>query len=461
MNLFGLLASIQEIPSYNKLVKELKIGSDKTCVFALDVAKPYLVVCLHHDLGLPALVLTARPERARELYEEISAWCDSDALPWFFPEPDALPYERLSSDPYVVQQRMRVMAGLSGKLDTPLIISSAHAIWRKTVSVSDFASSRHVLRKSMKINLEQMLARWVSLGYEVENTVELPGAVSRRGGILDIYPTHSDLPARIELFGDEVESIRLFDPASQRSIEQVAEIEITPARELVISENRRRDIGHFLDLSTLNDGARDRVGEEIGRLARGQWFDGIESYASMVNSGTLLDYMPAHSVVILDQPDLIESELQSLEAQAIDLRRGHIERGELPKNFPTPYFVWSELVPEIDKFDLRMDLDHWGDGERGHIINFNSAPSFSGQITMFIEGVKEIIEGGSRLIIVSQQAARLAEILEEQDIFTVPVKNIEQIPPPSSVTLVQGLLAGGWVVGGDRHAQRLRDIRLH
>jgi len=100
---------------------------------------------------------------------------------------------------------------------TPLVIASSHAVVRNTLSPADFNASAHDIRQGMKFDIDEMLARWVAIGYEWEHMVEVPGSFSRRGGIIDIYSPASDLPARIELFGDEVVSIRLFDPASQRS----------------------------------------------------------------------------------------------------------------------------------------------------------------------------------------------------------------------------------------------------
>ena len=233
MNLSGLIPLINRESSYQALVDGINKGKVGKHVAVLDAAKPYLLACLYRELCQPMFVITAKPDRARQLHEEIPIWLGSDDAVWLLPEPDTLPYERLSSDSYTIQQRLRIFAGLVQSNVKPLVIASAHAAVWKTMPTDRFATSLHTLKQAMKIDLQRLLSKWLDLGYEMENRVELPGTVCRRGGIIDVYSPHSDLPARIELFGDEIESIRLYDPATQRSIETVSEISIIPAREMI------------------------------------------------------------------------------------------------------------------------------------------------------------------------------------------------------------------------------------
>ena len=460
MNLSGLLPLIKDMPSYRNLIKELREERGVKRVVILDSARPYLLACLYHQLGLPMLVITARSEKARQLHEEIPLWLGSDAPIKLFPEPDALPYERLSSESYTVQQRLRVLSELSEVDKTPLVIASAHAVVRKTVPAVSFTSSCHILRKGSKVDLERMLAQWIELGYEMENTVDLPGTVSRRGGIIDIYPPNSDLPARIELFGDEVESIRLFDPATQRSAQLVPQISIIPAREMVLPFTEARKILGRLDLSTLNGEAREKVEDEIGHLASAQWFDGLDFYASLVNDGAFLDHFPEQTLVVLDQPDLIEAAVAELDSQAIELSRAQSERGELPGNFPVPYFTWAEMASRLDRFDQRLALEQWGDGSQSYLMSFGPAPSYSGRVPAFLEETKDMIKDKRRIVIVSQQATRLSELLEEHDVIASPVTDIVHLPPSGSMTLVQGSLAGGWKMNGLGEDMVLSDAEI-
>jgi transcription-repair coupling factor (superfamily II helicase) len=463
MNLSGLLPLIEGMPGYQRLINELQAAQGEKKVAVLDAAKPYLLACLYLRLGLPALVITSKPERARQLYDEIPVWCGSNDSICLFPEPDALPYERISSDPYTVKQRLKVLSRLNEAGKAPLVIASAHAVVRKIMPPAVFTSSCHTLSSGMKLDLEQILNKWISIGYKVDTKVELPGTVSRRGGIIDIYPPHSDSPARIELLGDTIESIRLFDAVSQRSIEVVPQITIIPAREMVIPPNKLGDMLRRLDLSTLNTEARNRMEEEIEGLALGKWPDSIDLYSSLVNDSGLADYLPSQAVVIIDQPDLIEAAAADLDAQATELRRSQSERGELPGNFPVPYFAWPELMNRLDRFDQRLTLEQWGDDSQAYRMSLGPAPSYGGRLPVFLKEAKSMIENKRRVIIVSQQSTRLSELLEGQDILAFPVTNIVSAfggPPPGSVTLVQGSLSEGWTMDGPSGDILLTDVEL-
>jgi transcription-repair coupling factor (superfamily II helicase) len=460
MNLSGLLSLIRNTPEYRRLVLSLEKTRGSHAAVVLDAAKPYLLACLYRDLALPMLVITSRPEQARRLHDEIPVWCGAEASIHLFPELDALPYERIPSDVYTVKQRLKVLSSLGDSEKAPLVIASAQAILRKTVLAATFFSSRHVLRKGTKMNLEQTLARWIDLGYELDTRVELPGTMARRGGIVDIHPPHYDLPIRIELFGDDIESIRLFDPSNQRSIQAVSEATIVPAREMVVSP---AELGHHLrnlDFSNLNSEARVRLDRDMERLALNQWSDSLELYSSLVNDGALPDYLPAHAIVVLDEPHLIESTASELDTEASGLRHTQIERGDLPGNFPVPYFTWPELVTRLKRFEQCLSLNHRGRQSSDHVLNFSPAPSYSGRLTVLLQEAKELIERKRRLVIISQQSKRLSELLEAQQIFASPLSDVTETPLPSSVTLVQGSLSEGWCMDNARSDIVLTDVEL-
>ncbi|MBA7706193.1 Transcription-repair-coupling factor [subsurface metagenome] len=220
------------MPAYRQLVDRLRQNGN-TKVVVLNAAKPYLTAALYQSLRLPMLVVSAQPENCKKLYEQLLTWCNSSQVK-LFPEPDALPYEHIVSDTSTELERIQVLSALANnEPNAPLIITSAPAFMRKTTPHSDFTSTCHTIKQGMAIEPFKLLHRWEAMGYRMENMVEVPGTISHRGGIVDIHPTTSDLPARLEFFGNTIESIRLFDPVSQRSQAAVSSIAISPATELL------------------------------------------------------------------------------------------------------------------------------------------------------------------------------------------------------------------------------------
>ena len=222
----------------------------------LDGATPFIVASLWRDLGRPVLWLHAGAEDARRAYEQVSAYVPQSAMGALipYPEPDALPYEQLANDATTTRERLRAISALAdfrnegqqARLQeivarpAPFIIASAYAAAAITMPPEDFQREVFTLSIGESISIDGILSNAVELGYEPVPAIEMPGTVSRRGGIVDIWPPQDDNPARIELFGDVIDSIRLFDAATQRSTTEVEQVIVTPALECDSIRRERR-----------------------------------------------------------------------------------------------------------------------------------------------------------------------------------------------------------------------------
>jgi transcription-repair coupling factor (superfamily II helicase) len=422
MNLSGLFSLLKEVPAYRQLVEELATVKGEHKAIILDAARPYLIAALYEELDLPLMVVTGQPESARKLHEQLRTWCSPSAELHRLPELDFLPYDssRLSAVSYQMIERLRALATLAlyKKSDRPpLIVTSALAIMSKTIPHKDFAAACHILKPSMSAEPVELLRRWQSLGYEIEDVVEVPGQMSKRGGIIDIFPPCSQSPVRIEFFSNQIESMRCFDPESQRSTSPVSSVIVTPARE-------------FIPMA-----------------------DGTEVAVSSV-----LDYLGDDAWLVLDDPEEIKLAVTRLNEETQELRDAKMERGELPRDFPSPYLTWEELETQI-KEKHRLALETWDAARgQGQAWPFVQAQSYGSQLERFLKTAKQMVEQRQRAFVVSHQANRLAELLQKEDIHTSPASQIEQIPPPGSITVLQGSLDGGWVMN-DRLAL-ITDVEL-
>jgi transcription-repair coupling factor (superfamily II helicase) len=185
MKLAQLLSLIEETPAYRRLIEDWPRPGGGSRVVVLDAAKPYLIAALQRRWQRPMLVVTAQPEGARKLQEQIAPWVDAAAR--LFPEPDALPYERLAADATAELERVQVLSALvsCGQNEAPLILASAPALMTKTASHADFASVCHTVEEGMEAEPLALLNRWEKMGYTRESVVEMPGAMGQRGGIVD------------------------------------------------------------------------------------------------------------------------------------------------------------------------------------------------------------------------------------------------------------------------------------
>lgn len=456
MNLSGLFPFIQQSPEYTSLTASLDGKTRGMSAVVLEAALPAFVASLRHSTGSPILLVTATTERARRLTEQLRGWVQADSQVYLFPELDVLPYERLSCDQATAWERLKVLSILAGE-SAPIVVASSAAAASRTLGKPGFLSLVHTLKTGGKIDLKRTLSRWLAMGYEAEQQVEVPGTFSQRGGIIDVYSPASQCPVRLELFGDEVESMRAFDSETQRSCDSAREVTIIPARELLVPGSH--DVGLQARISEIVDNMRsfirqntgisienrERLEQELSQLSKGESFPGAEFYASLLNTGSLLDYFPEGAVVIQDNPEAIASAIGELERQSRQLLIEKVKGGELPDNFPSPYFSSKEMSERLDSAHRSLKLWPWErHGEDAIVLPIAPAVSFGGNLEMVLDDAARARVEGRRLVLVSRQASRLSELLEEKNIHAAPHDSIEQPPEAGSVVLVQGAINQGW-----------------
>jgi transcription-repair coupling factor (superfamily II helicase) len=392
VNLSFLTKLASEAPVCSRLVHDIRQGPVEQVAAAHPAAQPYLIAALHRELDLPTLVVVPTSQEARQFYEQLLIWCDSQSTVLLLPK---------NGDPFHQQQRLKVLASLAGAsaeaqrgARSPIVVACAAAAAARTLSLNEFAASWHEVKQGDQINLMEMLAKWSKMGYRREHLVEVPGAMSHRGGILDVFPPNSELPVRIELLGNRAESIRFFDPQTQRSLRTVPSVEIVAA-------------------------------------AENAW----------PPSDTLMTYLPNDSLVVQADTEGIEIALDGAGPTA----NGAEElEGE---NAPNSHLSYSDFSAQIRRARHVLTLNRWsGAGSESDTIVFASLPSFGGQLKPFVAETRKLIGEGSRVFIVSQQAPRISEALQDEDILASPLLNVEHLPLRGSITLIHGSLPEGWAL---------------
>ena len=403
------------------------------------------------------------PTRPVASTSKISLWSADERSVLHFPESETLPFERLVTDADTEQQRIGVLARLLDH-DSPdadarpgpnIIIASASAVSQKTVSRESFEKSLHRLVPGQTLDLRELLDRWRRMGYSFEPTVDLPGTAGRRGGILDVFPVGAEFPARIDLWGDEIDSIRLFDPATQRSTELVESIDILPAAETLPGLTHPDHVDYLMrsiDMRNCNAETRERIGEEIHLLLDGDEVEDANFYAGFFNHGGLLDYLPSDAIIVRYRPtDIVEAAWET-EERAHELREAKQSRGELPHNFPSSHAPWRETEPALEEFPRRIDVTPWGAEDLVHqdtiVLPFSSGPEYGGDVEHFVIESETAAQEGDRLVAVSSVPKRLGEHFDRAGVETSLLDALEETPrvpdrSPSSRTPAPAS-ARGW-----------------
>ncbi len=457
MSLSGLLPLLGETEQFAALLNSLRAPRARAAVMAPGPATECTVAALWRESGAPVFVLTPNPESARRLHDRLFTWIGDDAPVFHFSESEDIPFERYVPDRGASHNRLRALAAMRGEVKgvkQPLIVASIAAASQATLERPVFDSSTHTLSLRNRIKLHSQIRQWVEMGYVHEPTVEIPGNFSRRGGILDIWPVSRDRPVRIELFDDEIESIRHFDPGTQRSGGKVRSVTIPPALETLprlADQERVQELLGKMDLIGTSEEAQRRIPSELSRALAGEVQDEISFYAGFFNLGNVFEYMPAESLLIVLRPGSIEESARAQDRRMIQLRATKEKRGDVPIGFAQPHIEWGFISDAIDARPKSVTLSPWGiDAEElagGSLsLPLKLSSLSSGGVENAIEVVKNSIPEKKRTVVITNHAQRFHELALEQGVETTLVKTIETAPEPGEIHVVTGHLLTGFSI---------------
>ncbi len=474
MSLVDLLPLLPDQPWFSYVLKRLAADErEPVSLPELSVAaRPYIEAAIATLTGRTTLVICSRPERASEVADAIAAYLPPDApRPLLWLAPDALPYEVLPRDAVTAAPRLNILHLLTQAHNpkrnlAPLVVTAANGIMRPVMPIDELRLHTTVLRVGGRFNERARLTEWIGWGYTSELTVEQPGQLARRGGIIDIYPPTLDGPVRIELFGDEIESIRRFDAATQRSLGPLREVAIIPPSELPpwraqAAYERLRD----LDLAGLRPEIIAEWERNLATLESGDvpaLAEGPLTPYFLPEMRTIIDALPPDAVVILDEPGAVRLAVGQLTAQAEELCEQFTQGGELPRTLLQPYLGWDTLR---ERFATRARLDIGADDETpdtdgetlaGDVLGFGAAPGFGGRLDRLVDVVREATGRGTRIVIATEQDERLREVLTDADLYPATRTNppapapgeppLAHRRPPAAGTieLLHDALPSGW-----------------
>jgi transcription-repair coupling factor (superfamily II helicase) len=503
MNLAGLLDLFDQLPAYGQIIRLLETEDGSRSSLTLELpggARPPVVAQLYRHVAVgrqtPLILLTGRIDSAANWHQALETWLPEPSRPLRLPEPTPLPYDRGPWSDRTRQGRLSVFASLIGGQHPlvpaaglpPLVITSARAFLQKTIPKRTFISGTRVIHPGQILDLEKSLAGWEAIGYDGVSVVEMPGQFSRRGGIIDIFPVASEWPVRIELFGDEIETMRYFDPTTQRSLsvggrEAASSVVITPAREaLPTAATALADV--WQDESFPDEDSLPSWRDDLAALKSGTGFPNLEYYLPLIypRPATLLDYLPPRGLLVIDDWNELATAVRELHSHAAQIAA---EQPNLPPGYPNPLYTWEEIASELAWWQPTV-LGEGRPPERGTeplddqaatyfelSEAFDPGPRYGGQVRPLLNHLKQAQREGERVVVYSRQAARLADLWDSDGGTLVrgpetllgekvatempliegngtvrkspaPLEVLPEVPPPGSVTFVQGSLAEGF-----------------
>ncbi len=404
----AVLAPLMELADFQDLIKERKkekgmiqiagcVSSQKThLMYALGDGCEYRVIAFSSE------------EKAKKAYDEYRLFTDGVYL---YPARDLLFYHADIKGNVLTDQRMQVLRALTGKEEgeSVTVITTMDAFLDGLPRPEELSESRIMLSPGDVLDFTKFQERLVSLGYERESQIEGPGQFAVRGGILDIYPLTEELPVRIELWGDEIDSIRSFDVESQRSVENLQEITIYPA-----SEN---------------------------------WRDGMETVS-------FLEYFPREKTILfLDEPHRLQEMSEEVENEYFHSRESRIDAEmEEPEEEQLKVFQTKDIIGKMNQYSgfgmTTLESKCGLFSVRGtYSIQVKGVNPYNNSFELLTRDLKRLKRSGYRVVLLSgsrTRAKRLAEDLRDYDLSSFYSEDMERQVSPGEIMVSCGYVAEGY-----------------
>lgn len=436
MRLKGLMQPLKDSREFSEIINAVEKHKYPIGVFGLsESARSYLINGVYDELDKPFLILTHNDVEAKNLYEDLNLYIPNV---YYFPTKEVVFYniDAISGD--LRWERLKVLREMS-KRGKKIIVASVESLAHKYIPFELYKKYTFKFKVGDSINLEELNEKLIQCGYERMDVVEAKGQFSLRGGIMDVFPPFSSIPFRIELFGDEIDSIRSFNTESQRSIEKVNEVEIFPAKELILGrENIKTAVNSIeQDLNLVVNSLRQKKNKEaLEKLnstiknnleaLKEKWnFETIDSFLPYFysNTSTFLDFIN-DGFIVIDDIQRCKGKLDSV----------YFEFEENYKNF----LALGNILP--GQANLLISRDELLEKLNGsNVITLNAIPksttmlapraivsftqitlhNYHGQLDLLIEDIKDKKARGFRTLILSgtrPRGERLVATLRDRGI---------------------------------------------
>lgn len=430
----------------------------------MDAQKPHMIYALGQEKK-NRVIITFHEQRAKELYEDY-LFFDKTAV--YYPAKDILFYQSDIRGSVLTAERMKALKAIYEQ-ESVTVITTFDALMNTQAPPQRVWDNILAFSEGDTISLKEVTSALIRMGYEKEHQVETTGQFAVRGGILDIYPLTEDNPVRIELWDDEIDTIRTFDTESQKSIENIESIVVYPACELVLTEaEKQKGITRILKEAEITSEKlrKEMKTEEAYRMLSTakekaeEWgelsiYAGMDAYLSYFceQKYSLLDYfLPNETAMFLDEFTRcvergIQTEVEFTESMKQRLEKGYILPGQMKE-----LFTQKEILAKCQKFSAvsvnALDAKAHGLKMQGtYGIHVKSVNAYNNSFELLVKDLNQYKKNRYKVILLSgskTRAKRLAEDLLLEGLNSFYTEDYDHELLPGQIMVCYGKVHKGY-----------------
>lgn len=406
------------------------------------------------------LIVTHSMSQAEVLVEDLREFLPDETV-LLFPERELSVVDVIAYSPEVVADRLRVLQRLVTGEPT-IIVATIASVTQPVTTPSQFQRAMLEYEVGKEINLSEHVEKLVESGYERVDPVDNRGQFSVRGGIVDIFPLTADRPIRIELFDTEVDSIRAFDPETQRSLDKLQRAAVGPALDYLappaamthaaeqLSAHLEQRVKTTTDV-TVRDRLQTTVGEDVRRLYSGLPFYGQTRFTALLaeHTANLLDYFSSgKSTVCVDEPSRVAERQKGLEREFMEWVTAALTRGELLSGTIANPSYDALYEKRVARAQFSMFARSGGGIRHGAVLNVTakSMQNFHGQMNLLRAELTRFERSHTQVVFLaatSERADRLERVLTDYRIDTLRTDTLPLLPSSKPIIMI-GNITGGF-----------------
>ncbi|MEB3309179.1 MAG: transcription-repair coupling factor [Snowella sp.] len=427
MTLSSLTRHLEKLPLTAELLQKLNQQRSLSLTGISRLPKGLISSTLAQALSQNLLIVTATLEEAGRWAAqlELMGWKTVN----FYPTSEASPYEAFSTESEMIWGQMQVLSNLVSLSGLTAIITTEKALQPHLPPADVFQSYCLTFQAGMTQKSKDLDFALARLGYERVASVETEGQWSRRGDIVDIFPVSAELPVRLEWFDEELEQLREFDPATQRSLDKIEKLVLTPTSfEAIIAQQIQTNDEDISDYLTP---------EELEKLEQGNLPDGMQRFLGIAfeKPASLLDYLPSQTLCVFDEVEQCHAHSDRW-LETVD-REWQFFQAKYETAFPKIHSSFTEVLAGINTHFQTIYVSELGDSADKNALNLSSRPiptmphQFA-KLSEILRGKREIYTNFTlnnyATWLISAQPSRTVSLLQEHDCAVQFVPNPRDYP---------------------------------
>jgi len=442
------------IKKFNDYMFEVKKGTTPIMLSGLtDTGKVHLAYSTRFYSDKPICIVTYNELQAKKIVKDLEYFGEKVK---FFPKRDTVSFDYIAESKDLLYKRISVLNNIvKGK--TKIIVTTIEAMMQKMITKEALYKNVMSLKVGDTLNLEELKEKLILLGYERYDLIEGKGQFCIRGGIIDIA-TSKNKGVRIELWGDEIDSIRKFSIASQRTIEMLDEAEIYPAYEFLLETDIDTICDRILEKQYVKP-VREKAQEDVELIKNGEFLSKIDKYFDSFyeKSNTLLDYISNDYIIFIDEIEKVKARAENIIKDNDSLKQDLIERNKIvPEMLAEKQDYFNFLSKLEDKQSIYLEKQDLGFVDKqsmhakrnGYSFSYREVNFFRSSMDLLFQELQEAIKRGKQTIILGGNidgCKKISNLLYEKGINNDYRENIENYDLEQGVIVVTpGSLSAGF-----------------